>query len=56
MFEPRNFFPVISLILILLVAVRWLRAGGKLDSAARTWLRMALIFGIVSGWLNHGQS
>lgn len=55
MFEPRNLFPVIALVFVLLAVVRWLRTRGKPDSAARTWLWMAVIFGIVSWWLNYRQ-
>lgn len=55
MFEPRNLFPVIAVILALLAAARWLRSRGKPDAATRTWLWMAAIFGIVSWWLNHRQ-
>src|SRR5574338_710642 len=52
MFEPKNFFPVISLVFLLAAAIRWFKAMGKPDHAVRTWLLMAAIFGGVSWWLN----
>ena len=55
MFEPRILFPVIALVFVLLAVARWLRARGKADSAVRTWFLMAVIFGVVSWWLNYGQ-
>lgn len=51
MFEPRILFPVIALVFLLLAAVRRSGARGRADRAARTWLWMALIFGLVSVWL-----
>lgn len=51
MFEPRNLFPVIALVFLLLAVARRSGARGRADRAARTWLWMALIFGLVSVWL-----
>ena len=51
MFEPRNLFPVIARVFLLLAVARRSRARGRADRAARTWLWMALIFGLVSVWL-----
>ena len=51
MFEPRNLFPLIALAFALAAGWRLLRSGGKPVPAARTWLLMAVIFGLVSLWL-----
>ena len=48
MFEPKNLFPLIALIFAIAAVGRLLRSGGKVDLAARTWLLMAAIFGVVS--------
>ncbi|MBS0542142.1 MAG: hypothetical protein JSR40_00175 [Proteobacteria bacterium] len=53
MVEPRILFPVIALVFVLLAAARWSRSRGKPSSAARTCLWMAVIFGVVSWWLNY---
>ncbi len=51
MFEPRNLFPIISLIFLLLAVARWVRSRGRPDRATLTWLWMAMTFGIVAAWL-----
>ena len=51
MFEPGQLFPLIAMIFAVAAASRWLRSGGRPDSATRTWLLMAAIFGAVSVWL-----
>ena len=51
MLEPRNLFPLLALIFGVVGLGRLLRAGVKLDPAARTWLLMAVIFALVSIWL-----
>lgn len=48
MFEPKNLFPLIALCFALAAVWRLLRSRGTLDPAARTWLLMAAIFGVVS--------
>jgi hypothetical protein len=48
MFEPKNLFPLLALCFALAAAWRLLRSRGKRDPAARTWLLMAAIFGVVS--------
>lgn len=53
MLEPRNLFPLLALIFGVVGLGRLLRAGGKLDPAARTWLLMAVIFVLVSIWLRN---
>jgi hypothetical protein len=45
MFEPKNLFPLIALVFAIAAMARLLRAGGKVELAARTWLPMAVIFG-----------
>ena len=52
MFAPANLFPVIALVFVLAAAWRRLRSGAT-DGAVRIWLLMALIFGLVSLWLNY---
>jgi hypothetical protein len=36
---------------LLAAAVRFARDGGRSHPQSRTWLMVAVIFGIVSGWL-----
>lgn len=53
MFEPQHLFPLIALVFVFAAIGRLLRAGGKADPAVRTWLLMALIFGLVWLLLRH---
>jgi hypothetical protein len=43
--------PAVALVLLLAALVRLVRDGFKLGPASRTWLLIAVIFGVVSGWL-----
>ena len=52
MFDPRHLFPVIALAFLAAAGWRAVRSGGWRDPALRTWLLLALIFGLVSVWLN----
>lgn len=52
--DPRQLFPVLAAVFLLLALVSGLRRGpgrGFLQGAARTWLLLALVFGAVSAWL-----
>ena len=49
--DPRQLFPVLAAVFVLLALVSGLRRG-HWRGAPRTWLLMALIFGAVSVWLH----
>ena len=51
MFEPGKLFSVIATIFAVAAAWRGLRSGGRPESATRTWLLMAAVFGAESMWL-----
>jgi uncharacterized membrane protein YoaK (UPF0700 family) len=44
-------FALISFVFLVAAAVRVARDAGKLIPQSRTWLMIAVIFAIVSGWL-----
>jgi len=48
--DPRWLFPVLSAAFAVAALLRLARRR-RIDPAARTWLLLALIFGLVSGWL-----
>lgn len=55
MFEPRNLFPVLALVFLILALVRWLRTGRRVSPAVRTWFWIACVFGLVAWWLNRAD-
>jgi hypothetical protein len=42
---------VLAIIFLSAAAIRLLRTRNRADPAARTWLIIAVIFAVVSGWL-----
>lgn len=51
LFDPGLLFPVIAAAFLALSGRRYLRHGRRADVTVRTWLRLALLFGLVSGGL-----
>jgi hypothetical protein len=48
---PKLLFPILAAAFLTIAIVRIARDGGKFSIAARTWLTIALSFGLVSGYL-----
>lgn len=50
--DPRWLFPLLALVFAGLAIVQQVRRGHYGHPAARTWLLLAVIFGVVSAWLH----
>jgi hypothetical protein len=49
--SARLILTVLSVVFLVLAALRLGRGRGRVDPAARTWLIIAVLFGAVSVWL-----
>jgi DMSO reductase anchor subunit len=49
--QARYILSLLAGVFLVFGGLRVMREGGRLDPAARTWLLIAVIFGVVSLWL-----